>query len=125
MGANVRMNSGSIADTLGAAQNVACGFVPEFVIVFNKDASTGDNFMLFDFKDQADTDSAAIKAIADDGTTSNVNILEEGTNGLSAYNTNSVQTTDPVQITGGQGFTIPAGFSDTGDTVYWVAWGHD
>lgn len=125
MATNVRMNSGTIEDTLGAAQNVACGFVPEFVMVYNLDATDGDNRLLLDFKDQADGDSVAIVMMDNDGGSDRVSIIEEGTNGLSAYKTNSVQTSDPVQITGGQGFTIPANFSDTGDTLYWVAWGHD
>lgn len=126
MSTNVRMNSGSFTVSDGsAATNIACGFVPEYIRVANANVATTEIAILEDFKDQADGDSFAHEQTDNDGGSDATSIGVEGTNGLSAYNTNSVQATDPVQITGGQGFTIPAAFYDTNDVIHWVAWGHD
>lgn len=125
MSANVRFNSGSFTSSAGAAENIHCGFIPEFIIVINANAADGENMLLMDFKDQADGDSLAITQMANDGGSDNTNIKIEGTNGLSERNASGVQTTtDPVVITGGRGFTIPAAFMDTSDVVSWMALGH-
>lgn len=75
----------------GAAINVDCGFVPDIVEVWNEDASTGDIGFMKKWPGESDGDSMAITILADNGSTADVNLGEEGTSGLSDYDTVSYQ----------------------------------
>lgn len=75
----------------GVAINVPCGFVPDMVILFNKTASTGDIFMHMKLPGMPDGDSAAFVGVADSGSTGNVSVKFETTNGPADYNAVKIQ----------------------------------
>lgn len=105
----------------GSAINVEVGFVPDYVKVVNANAATGEIMALESWKGQSDGDSFATTIIADDGSTSDTNYGVEGTNGLSEYDTEVIQTSDPITNTGFKGFTIPAAFQDASDVLHYIA----
>lgn len=119
----MRFKQATVTGT-GAAINVKCGFVPDYVKVVNANAVTGEIMSLESFKAQADGDSFATTMIADDGTTSDINYAVEGTDGLSGYDKSVIaadDALDPVIDSGFTGFTIPAAFQAASDVLHYIA----
>jgi len=99
----------------GAAVDVEVGFKPSSIEVWNPAATT--------------TESAEMRWLVGMSETAGVSQERDAagaqslltTTGIKLKTGASIQTTDPVQNTGYEGFTIPAGMAVSGDTIYWRA----
>lgn len=106
----------------GALVNLVLGFVPAYIKVVNINAATGEIGVVEWFSEMGDNKELQWIIVADNGTTANTIPKYVSSGGIvSEYNTTSVQTSDPVQVLGGEGVTIAAAFMDDGDEVYYFA----
>ncbi len=106
----------------GGAHNLVLGFVPNKITIYNTAAVAGEVFKIEWWKEMGNAAEIQHTVLADNGSTGNLSIDYVSTGGsVSSYNTASVQTTDPVQVQGGEGVTIAATFMDDGDEIYYEA----
>lgn len=93
MGVGVVMKQGKITVTTAeasAGKNVDVGFIPAYVKIVNENAVVTENATLERFRGMDPAQSIAGVIIADDGTTSDENIVNDTTNGLSDFDDGSV-----------------------------------
>jgi hypothetical protein len=105
----------------GNAVNIQLGFVPDHVKIFNQMAALGENIGAEWFGiDGGDNAGFTIGSMSKDsaGTTTRYNASAAY---VSDYDATSVQTSDPIQVTGGQGFIVAASFMDDGDEIWYMA----
>jgi hypothetical protein len=106
----------------GNAYNLNLGWVPDYVKIMCANAATGEVVETEWFKDMDDDAGFITTVIADNGVTSDKNKVYAGSGaGISEYDSTSVQTTNPVMITGGKGVTIAAALMDNSDEVWGIA----
>ncbi len=106
----------------GGAHNLILGFVPNYLCLYNTGAVAGEVFKVEWWKEMGDADAIVHTVLADNGSTGNLSIDFDGSTGpVSSYNTNSVNTTNPVEVLGGEGVTIAATWMDDGDEIYYFA----
>ena len=93
----------------GSDIDVELGFTPSYVKVINRTQATMLEWV------QGMGDDNGIEYASGGGLTSVTS------DGITALSTSSVQTTDPVTVTGFNGFQIPAAFQSDGDELYYIA----
>lgn len=99
----------------GAAKTIELGFKPRGISVFNPAATTTELAEMHWFEGQSETAGAGMSRNAAGAS------APLTTTGIKLVTTGSVQTSDPVQITGAYGFTIPAGMNINADVIFWRA----
>jgi len=114
--------TGSVTGT-GADIDVDLGFQPSYVKVINRtQLGTAGNLVGLEwFQGMGDDNALGINAVQDDSSTTTYNLADKTSDGITPIATNSVQTTDPVTVTGFNGFQIPAAFQSDGDELYYIA----
>ena len=117
--------TGAVTGT-GSDINVDIGFTPSYVKVINRSKlGTGGNLAGLEWFDGMGDDNAlGLNVIADDGSTTTFNVANKTSDGITPKKTSSVQTSDPVTVTGITGFQIPAAFQSNGDELYYIAIRH-
>jgi len=122
--------TGSVTGT-GADIDVELGFKPSYVKVFNKtaiEAGVAESDVALEWFEGMAADSAIKHNIAipyDNSTavaeTKAANMEFITANGITILETSTVQTADPVTMTGFTGFRIPAAFQAASDELYYIA----
>lgn len=107
----------------GDAYNLELGFIPNYLKLINANAGTGEVAVIEWFgQDQGDDKAFQCTIIADNGTTSGVNFNTVASGGYaSEFDTQSINTSNPVQVTGEYGVTIAATWMDDDDEIWYVA----
>ena len=106
----------------GGAHNLVLGFVPSYLLVINAGAADTEVWKLEWFDEMGDAQEIWHYMINNDGADDVDTPVKKGSGGyISEYDTNSVQTSDPILVGGGKGVTIAAAFMDDSDEVYYVA----
>lgn len=106
----------------GGAHNLVLGFTPHYLKLINTGAGDTEVWALEWFAEMGDAQEIWHYKHNNDGGDDVDTPVKKGSGGyVSAYNTNSIQTSDPVSVGGGKGVTIAAAFMDDSDEVYYVA----
>lgn len=116
MGVGVVMKEGKITATTAEAsggKHVDCGFIPSYVKVWNANAVVTENAILERFFLMDPSQSLATVIIADDGSTSDVNIVNETSNGLNNFDEDAVSQVETT-LTGSNFAKVKASTTLTG-----------
>lgn len=118
----LQFKTGTITGT-GSDIDVDLGFIPSYVKVINRTAlgAAGTLVALEWFEGMGDDNAVGINAIQDDSATTTYNLANKTSDGITSLQTSSVQTSDPVAMTGFNGFRIPAAFQAADDELYYIA----
>jgi hypothetical protein len=108
----------------GGEHDLNLGFVPDYIMIVNANAATGEVAKIECWLDE-DVDDYSFQTviIADNGSTSGTNWQRVTSNGyLSEYDETTITSTpDPVTVAGGKGVTIAAAFMDDSDEIWYMA----
>ena len=99
------------------------GFVPDYLKLFNANAATGEVMAIEWFNQAGAGKEFHTTVIADNGTTGNASFgyVSSGGEVEATVESTTVQTSDPVQVTGKRGVQIDASWMDDGDVIYYIA----
>lgn len=106
----------------GNAINLDLGFIPNYFEIHNLNAAAGEIECIKWFgSEMGNAKEIQYDEQADSGTVyAQGNYVSSG--GLiSAYDATTINTTNPVAVTGGKGVTIGANFSDDSDELFYIA----
>ena len=102
----------------GGAHNLILGFVPSYLRIMNFMAADTEVAVIEWFKEMGD----AVEIWWMNSDTGEQNFVPKGSGGyISEYDANSVQSSEPVKVLGGQGVTIDAAFMEDSDEIYYFA----
>lgn len=107
--------------------DVDCGFVPDYVRIFNANATAADVTMAEWVRGMGNDAAMVHKVVVDSGSTGDKSSAFTASNGITPLaGTPAVQTTpDPIQITSVKGFTVAAEIQKAAVALYWVAFRAD
>lgn len=110
-----------IAD--GSAVDLVFGYVPDWAIVVNENAATGETSTALWTHGMGDAHAVNFRIIADNGSTGNTTPAYVSSGGaVSEKETGlTVQTTNPVKVYADMGLTIAAAFMDDSDVIHVIA----
>jgi len=99
------------------------GFVPDYLKLFNANAASGEVMAIEWFNQSGEGKEFHTTRIADSGSTGNTNFsyVSSGGEVEATVEEATVQTSDPVQVTGKRGVQIDASWMDDGDVIYYLA----
>lgn len=109
----------------GADVNVPVGFVPDFVWIHNRNATTGEKANIVWFgPNMGDSKEYNSKILVDNGSTGNANLAYVASGGdISEYDSANIDAgtasteSDPVRNKGFMGFTVQSTFCPTDNDV--------
>lgn len=107
----------------GTAYNLELGFIPDYLELINANAVTGEVAVIKWFgAEQGDDKAFQYTILVDNGSTGDANFATVASGGhASAFDTQTVNTSNPVKITGEYGVTIAATWMDDDDEIWYVA----
>jgi len=127
MNTQIKVGSFTVSTAEGTGgKNVEVGFVPEFILLWNSDASAADVGVMLRFGGQAADAAVTLLKLTDNGATGTDTINEITSNGITDYDSGSIAASgspDTVLDSGFQGFTIPAAQLTATDVWHYVAFG--
>jgi len=99
------------------------GFVPDYLKLCNANAATGEIAVIEWFNQCGAGKEFETRIIADNGSTGNTSFryLSSGGEVEATVEQATVQTSDPIQVTGSRGVQVDASWMDDGDVIYYLA----
>jgi len=109
----------------GSDIDVDLGFKPSYVKVINRtNLGTNADQVLEWFEGMGDDNAVAWQradSILTDETIQQHSLVNKVSGGITILEISTVQTTDPITVTGFNGFRIPAAFQAVDDELYYIA----